>query len=267
MSNSNNKASASRWPSLMDSAPSSPSDPRNSTEPTRVLADLGGHKPPGISGGMIAVACCIVAMGIGAGFWATSGAPRTVAAAAPPAVVASAPAPVVARILSTAPASSPAPVVAEAPKPTVAALAPPKVEAAPAAEINVAKISEEPSAPPKAVAAKPIGEHKAAAPVAVAARVKAPSASKAGSDKPRKLAASKPTQKTASVKQPRQPVNVVATRGRAHAPDKPGSTIVTRARDDKRREAGSAAPAARKYTDPDTDLLAAMLRRNGGGPQ
>ncbi|MEJ8846223.1 hypothetical protein [Variovorax rhizosphaerae] len=260
MSISDKKASASRRPSLIDPAPSSPSGPRNATEPTRVLADLGGHKPPGISGGMITVACCIVAMGIGAGFWATSGAPKPVVAAAPPAVVASAPAPAAAAPASppvATPSPAAAPVSAEAPKPTVPALTALNLDSATAAGTHVAKITDAPAHVPKDVAA---------ASVAVAAQA-ATGASKIGSDKPRKVAAPKPARKQTTDKQARQPAHMVATRGKAHAPGKPHSTTVAKGREDKRRETSSAPATARKNTDPDTDLLAAMLRRNGGGPQ
>jgi len=261
MSNKDKKASASRWPSLMDSAPSSPSAARNTTEPTRVLADLGGHKPARISGGMIAVACGIVAMGIGAGFWATSGPHKAVAKATPATVVAIAPA------ASSAPTVAPTSSAAVAPEPTAATLAPRKPEPTPAAESSVARITDESRTAP-APQLRPTVQPKAAAtPVAVVGKAEKASTStpsKAEADKPRKVARIKPVQSHASSKQARSSVHAVAPRNKVHAPAKPHGTAIAKGRDDKHRETRAAAPVARNKTDPDTDLLAAMLRRNGG---
>jgi len=74
-----------------------------------------------------------------------------------------------------------------------------------------------------------------------------------------------PARKYASAKQVRQPTHATATREKMQAAGKPHRTVVAKARDDKRREVTQ--PTSRKHADPDTDLLAAMLRRNGGSPQ
>ncbi|MEJ8857267.1 hypothetical protein WKW79_22010 [Variovorax robiniae] len=227
-----------------------------------MLADLGGHKPPGISGGMIAVACCIVAIGIGAGFWATSGATKPAIA-----TVATAPAPTAAPASSAAPAPpAPAAVAAEELKPSVPALTALNLESARPAGTGVAKISDEFARESRVMTARTAVPPKAAPPLVAATKATASGASKAGSDKPRKVAATKPVQKQASAKQVRQHTDVVGARTKVHVPGKSGSTAVAKTRDEK-RVARSAPPTARKNTDPDTDLLAAMLRRNGGGPQ
>jgi type IV secretory pathway VirB10-like protein len=242
MSNTDHTASKSRQPSLLDTSPGSSTapEPRNHAEGTRVLADLGGQKPAKRFGGIFPLAGGVFVLAVGLGFWAMSGPSKQTA---PPKNI-------VVAAVTPAPAPPPAPTAVPAPVPTPAAMAPEASAPIPAPEPNAARIVDETAAvaPPKAVAPRPAAAKVAGSKSATTARAAPPKAVAAAA----KHSAS--TVKTAHADAPRD---------KAHTRSKPAATAV--ARNARRNEAPTRSASARPGADPDSDLLAALLRRNGGG--
>lgn len=237
MSNLSNKASGAGRPSLMSTppAPSTAPNLRAGSMPTRVLADLGGQKT---SYRRSAVAALLVlgAIGVAAGsvYWAQ----LSFKPSATSAVQLASAAPAEARAPANAAAASAAPT--PAPVPAADAAAAP-------AEVSAAKIVTAEAAPAAAATTRP-----------AATETPPPATSTSGTTPPAPDKSAQPAPRKAQPEKAR----AVAT---AKASSKPVAVATAKPRPKNQRVAdgNTKRNETAKRADPDTDLLAAMLRRSG----
>lgn len=236
MSNMQRHAPHTGRPSLMgassNTSASSVPDTGGSSEPLRVLADLGGQKTSSRLGATaLALVCCVAVCAASGIYWASSH-----------------------RDTAKAPAAEAA--TAAPPKEIAKASSPPSVPSIPAPEISPARVVvDEPSlvtAKPLAVAAADAAPSPLVAANAVVHRDITAAATPVPAKLGRKVAESAP-RVAPSATAKAKPV----TSQPAIAAAKTRNTAQRQARANPNVEAASS------RTDPDTDLLAAMLRRNG----
>lgn len=261
MNDTNQKAPGASRPSLMSAAPAAstthdfPGGP--TSPPTRVLADLGGSTSTQRTKTAVATLVSgVIVVAAGGIYWASTHSSNVTLAVnqtSPAQLAASAlPARAPSDALLTSNAAAPAPTPAAAPEPvttaarividdTVANKVAPPVADAPAVAVAAAAI---PPASPVASVAPPAAKAKTrrAANVAVASNRTA-AAPTAKREKTR----------TASAKSPGKPTAVAANKPRSN------NQAVASNQTGKN--------AANKRPDPDTDLLAALLRRGDGQTQ